>query len=228
MAAKKKATAKKKAAPKKKVASKKASSPKTKKPVKVQEQVVERELDFQQEDSNDYSPSYTPSTTPEKSGSEGGNSVFRFLIIAAIILVAVIAYTQFFSNGSKESGEKLSESKPATPTQPIAKPVESVPAESEKAPEPKSTSSGSLSGFASDKIADGKTYAEAAEYCKGQSLSLPSTVDLKKLTESDTASLGKNLVVWTNTSGLALKYSFSTGKGLKADPAEKLSVLCKE
>lgn len=219
MATKKTAKSKavKKSAPKKKSPAKKKSSIK-KSPVSVQREVIDRDIDSSYEEST--TPNYQPSVS-EESTEKSGNPVFRFLIIAGLILIALIVWSQF-SNKSKstETKETTVESK--------AKPsvVEKEP-ETEKA-----TTDNLKSGeYNLENIAQGKTLDEAKDFCKSNSLSLPSSNEFKSFKKTLGESIPKELEgsdFWTNTAGMAIKYSFASDKGVTAASSDKNSVLCKK
>lgn len=215
MATKKTAKSKavKKSAPQKKSPAKKNTSIK-KSPVSAQREVIDRDLESSNGESS--IPNYNPSVNEEKE-EKSGNPIFRFLIIAGLILIALIVYSQFASKS------KTSETTVET--------QEKAPAKAEEAVVEKPSAVKLKSGeFNLENIAKGKSLEEAMDYCKSLSLTLPSSAELKTFKSTLGSSIPKELEgtdFWTNTAGMALKFNFASGKGIKASASDKNSVVCK-
>jgi hypothetical protein len=214
----------------KKTASKKKSPANKKSTVKSSQSIVRENLDRDIDSSNEEmsTPSYHP-TNVDESTKKSGNPIFRFLIIAGLILIAVIVYSQFSKGNKKETATTTPSTTTNTTTSSVQKPVETPPSVA-KEETSATTSNSKLNGFNLEKIATGKTLVEAKEHCKSLSSELPSNQELKDLKASfKDASLPKELQgsdLWALKENL--KFNFATGKGLDAKANEKLSVVCKK
>lgn len=218
----------------KKTASKKKSPANKKSTVKSSQSTVRESIDRDLDSSNEESstPSYHP-TTVEESTKKSGNPIFRFLIIAGLILIAVIVYSNVSKGNKKETTSTTPSTTTSATSSSVIKPVETTPpVVKEETIAPSATSNTKLNGFNLEKIATGKTLAEAKEYCKSLSSELPSSKELKDLKISfKDGSLPKELQgseFWTGTKGVDLKFSFASGKGIVTKANEKLSVVCKK
>lgn len=214
----------------KKTASKKKSPANKKSTVKSSQytsnESVEREIDSSNEELSN--PNYHPAKV-EESSKKSGNPIFRFLIIAGLILIAVIVYSKFSKGNNKEVTTTTANATTSTTTSSVQKPVEKpTPIAKEEA----TTSISKLNGYNLEKIVSDKTLAEAKDYCKSLSTELPSSSELKDLKKSfKDGSLPKELQgseFWTGTKGVDIKFSFASGKGITAKVSEKLSVVCKK
>ncbi|WCL49807.1 hypothetical protein [Leptospira sp. GIMC2001] len=230
MATKKKVTpkAKKKVAPKKKVTSNKSitKKPTANKKAAPREEVIERDFETGYEEPP--SPGYNPSPSSDETEAKSGNPVFKFLIIAGLILIAIFAYTQITKSSSESSNSPSDSSKQPEKlvVKEEVKPTEEAPKTAE-APKVEMSSEG-LKGFALDKLESSKTYAEAVAHCNSLGKSLPSSIDLKAIKKANIPSALTNAVVWSPTNGTVLKFDFKSGKGQNVSDTEKLSVLCKD
>jgi hypothetical protein len=229
MATKKKVITKKKAAPTKKVASKKKVAAKKKSVPKqkfnIQDTVREESIVRFEEESAP-SPMYTPSSSTDSFEEKSGSPMLKYIIAAGVVLVALIAYSVM---KGKTNDTATPEKQQATEATSDSKKLESPAPEVEKEKPTKSEPtqvSGALKGFAVTMMASDKTFAEAVEHCKANSMKVPTADQLRAVVKNETvpAELG-NTVVWTSEK---LRFLFSSGKALNVSSTEKLSVLCKE
>lgn len=228
MATKKSSPAKKKQAAKKKTAAKKKSTNVTKTPVvqdELENKSVEETPTYQEEE---IQPSMPPVYTSQSQQETGSNSLLRYIILAALILVGVVAYTIFSKKQEPYKPEpKSSEAKPAKPIEPPQPKKEEV-AEKTEEPKPQETSTPVLAGYAVGQLAENKSFAEASQYCKSLGYKLPKAAELRKI-EKFPDSL-KNAELWTadvTNAKEALRFNVNAKKALYTDKNTKLSVLCK-
>ncbi|MCC5814608.1 MAG: hypothetical protein JJT78_07625 [Leptospira sp.] len=255
MATKKKVTPKKsapskKAAPKKNSAAKKKSAPK--KQQKIQTKSIETTSSFNEIEEEESNPTLPPVYTPTGSNEpdteeESSSPMLKYLIISAIVLVGIIAYSMMKKKDTATvPSEKLEETKqtdsakveetsksPETSSEETkedgSKPASDVAKDSET-PKTDTTTAPALKGYAVAQMVSGKTFAEAGEHCKSISMSLPNADQLRAIKPSDVPSELKNSTVWTSNvvGSRNLKFVFSTGKALYASAGDKFQVLCKE
>lgn len=265
MATKKKVTAKKKSAPKKKVApkkkaAKKKSIPKTEEVVR-NEPVEIEEIDRQEEENEPtLPPVYTPSSTnpaePESQEEEPGSPLFKYLIIAAVLLLGIVIYSVMKKGDNPAGPDSGSEKEEVQDKKETDSPKSNESEDKKKDSDKSSTDSSkdepvadkkdvskepeaekklekapeALKGFAVAQMASNKTYDEAMEHCKSINMKVPTPDELRKTKGKKIPEDFQKTVVWTSYSAGAtnLKFLFSNGKALKAKKSEKYDVLCKE
>jgi hypothetical protein len=239
MATKKKVTPKKsapskKAAPKKKSAAKKKSAPKNQQIIQSKSLETSSSFnDVEEEESNPtFPPVYTPTGSNELEKEEESSSpMLKYLIIAAIFLVGIIAYSMMKKKDTTAPPEKLEETKASTPTESkveVKDEATQPTVDAVKEPEPTKTDSATapaLKGYAVAQMVADKTFAEANEHCNSISMSLPSASDLRAIKSEAIPKELKSSVVWTKEQ---LRFLFSTGKALNIKAGDKFQVLCKE
>ncbi len=225
----KKSTASKKASPKKKSSKFQTTD--------FQQSLVTSSSEESFAHEEEIQPSMPPVYTSSSQASQGSkdedssSSMLKYLVLAALILVGVIAYSVFSKKESYKPEKTESSIQEAEKKSPSKALTEKAEGSKSVAPErSKETVSSGFQGFAISRIVEGKTYAEAVEYCKSIGLRLPSGEEMKKVPQSDVPSELQKAVIWVgdSVSGRNLRYVFETNKNLYTDPKTKLKVLCKE
>lgn len=233
MATKKSNPAKKKQAAKKKTAAKKKST-------KIQEKpIVQDELEVKESEStpsyqeDEIQPSMPPVYTSQSQQETGSNSLLRYVIIAALVLVGVVAYTMFSKKQEPYKPQVATTpspamSEPKETAKPDAKQEKAEGEKAEEKPKVEEPKASALPGYATDKLAENKSFQEAGQYCKSLGYKLPSAAELRKVSQFPDSL--KNSEIWTadqTDATRALRFVINTKKALYTDKNTKLKVLCK-